>query len=1000
MQFGLLGPVEVRHNGRSLTIRSGRERLLLAVLLLNADRLTQVSRLVDALWDDPPRSARAQLHNMISSLRRRFGSGADELIVTRPAGYELRLGGHDLDVVQFRRLVDRARQAASDGDHRLAVSLLDTANSLWRGPALTDVTGEWAELTRQALHEERLATTEAWLDAALMVGRHDDVLRALPVLIEENPYRERLHEARMVALVGAGRRADGLAAYRETYRRFVDDLGVEPGPRLKELEQRILREETVIPEPVVQLPTPRQLPPVTTVLTGREKLIGELCAELGPRDQPPRSMVLLVGPGGVGKTTLALAVAHQVSGSFPDGQLYANLRGTQDEPADGHGVLGRFLRALGVTGANLPDDPELRVALYRSSVAGRRMLIVLDDAASEEQIRPLLPGTPGCATLITSRRQLAALVGAARWTVPMLAPDAATGLLSTVVGAERAIREPDAAAAIVDLCGHLPLAVCVAAARLAVRPEWTLEEFRLLLAEQRRRLDELAVGDLDVRASIGLSYEALDPLPRLLFRRLGLITAPDWPTWVAVELLGETPRSPVERMLDQLADTHLIEARGRDELGQPRYRLHDLVADFARERALAEDAEPERVAALSRVLTGWLALATEADERIDHGMMFAAGLDCPRAAPEPAPEVVQAPARWFETERVNLVTAVDQACRIGRADLAGGLALRMAGFLTVRSYDDDRDRTLSQAIPLARSHDDRLLIRLLGAQFAVRAQRDRYAELPEIIAEELAVARRLGDPRSEFNALTHAGRTARMLGRFADAARWLEEALATARRTGLTGVAISRALHYLASVHTDRGRPEAALPLLEEALEISRAATGARTTAIYLHSYGRCLIEMGRLTDAVRTLDEALATARDIGDDRGAAWVEHAQADLEMRLGTWSSVASRLNSSLQVQEKVGDQEGTAEVLRSLGDLAAVQGRPRDAVTMLQRSLTIWRRLGNRLEQARTLAHLERIHRAGKDRAVCREEWEAILADLQLDRACLRLPPYLPAEGGC
>jgi tetratricopeptide (TPR) repeat protein len=349
---------------------------------------------------------------------------------------------------------------------------------------------------------------------------------------------------------------------------------------------------------------------------------------------------------------------------------------------------------------------------------------------------------------------------------------------------------------------------------------------------------------------------------------------------------------------------------------------------------------------------------------------------------------------WFETERVGLTAAVDLACDRGFADIAGLLALRLAGFLAVRSYDDDRERTLSAALASARAHGrDEFLIRLLGALFAVRAQRDRYAELPELAAEELAVARRLGDPRGEFLAFTHAGRAARMLGRHVEAIDLLEQALATSRRTETSGIPVANTLHTLAQVHADIGAAERAVALSAKATGIARAAGGIRLVAMHLRVLGITLTEVGRLADARRALTEALEIVRELNDDRGEAWVEHALANLELRDGQWHDASARLDRSLRAQESVGDQEGTAEVLRSLGDLAAARGETAEAVRRLEASLAIWRRLGAHLEQARTLARLARIQAGVHDREV-----SDILADLGLDRASLRLPP--PGDQPC
>jgi DNA-binding SARP family transcriptional activator len=997
VEFELLGPVRVRIGGRAMPAGSGRERFVLATLLLDAGRLVRVDRLVDALWERPPRSARAQVHNMISNWRRRLGVGVDQVIVTRPPGYELLLGEHRLDLAEFRRMVASAQRATEDGDHGSAATGLTEALALWRGPALADVPDELAAGARLALHDERLAATEALLDCELALARYDAVLSRLGPLIEDHPYREQLYRTRMLALVGAGRRAEALEIYRQAYRRLADDLGIEPGPVLRELEQRILRGEAVTVAAVV----PRQLPPVTGTLTGRDKLVGEICGELRAHDGPGPAVALLVGPGGVGKTTLAVAAAHAAAGAFPDGQLYADLRGSHQPPADPYAVLARLLRTTGVGGAAVPADRDERVALYRSQLASRRMLILLDDAASEEQARPLLPGTPGCGVLVTSRRQLAALVDANRWTVPVLAPRDALDLLARIAGRERIFAKPDHAESIVALCGHLPLAVTIIGARLAAHSHQTLADYVRRLSEERGRLDELMVGDLDVRASIALSYRRLNPELRRLFRRLGLVGAPDWPAWVADELLG-APGAPVLRLLDQLAEVHLLEPLGPDLASQPRFRLHDLVADFARERAAEEEPEPERTAALSRMLTGWLALATQADELLGHGMVSAAGLPTPPPPARAGAAARKAPRRWFEVERASLVSAIEQAGRLDDADLAARLALRTAGFLALRSYDDDREQTLRDAFGYARGRvQDKLMARLLNALCAVLAERSRNTELPTVAAEQLAVARRLGDWQAEARALNHLGLAARRQGRLTEAATWLAQAVDLAADVGgrdeQQEELLGKALKTLATVHQDAGHTDAAVTASGRALSLLRRTGKQRPIAMVTVTYGVSLLDAGRLDEAERAFADAAGIVHELDDDLGMAIVEQMLAEIDIRRGAWTTAERRLDRALRFHEPHGDTSDLAEVLQCLGDLAYCRGSPQDAIPPYRRALRIWCRLDVPVWTARILARLDRALTAAGQHDVAAEHRRkclAILIDLQLDQACLRLPPAM------
>jgi DNA-binding SARP family transcriptional activator len=1002
MRLGLLGPVDVRVAGRPLPMGGARERCVLALLLLGADRLTPTDRLIDTLWDDPPATARAQVHNLVSSLRRRLGAVTeDEMIVTRSLGYELRLGEHELDVPEFRRLVQRGRRIAANGDHTTATDLLDEALAQWRGPALADLPDDLVHDLRPPLEDERVAAGESLLDAQVTTGRYEAALALATDLHADHPYREGVYLARMLSLAGLGRRAEALAVYQDAYRRLVDDLGVEPGRSLHDAHQQILAGQDPTPTSAAGRTVPRQLPPITSALTGRDKLVGALRDELARAAEDENPVVLVVGPGGIGKTTAAVAAAHGLAETFPDGQLYADLRGSHADLAEPHAVAGRLLRALGVDPARVPDDPDERIATYRSHLAGRHILVMLDDAASEEQVRPLLPGTGGCGVLVTSRAHLGALVGTTRVSAPTLPAADAAALLARLIGAERAAAEPDAVAAVVERCGGLPLAVCVAGARLAVRPAWSVEEFERRMVGERRRLDELRVGDLNVRASIGLSYEALEPDTRRLCRRLGSVAAPDWPAWVATELLDrpDTDGPDAESMLDELVDVHLVEPVGRDAVGQTRFRMHDLVAEYARERGLAEENESERTGAIDRVLSGWLALATEADQHLGHGTPWADGLDggaLPSTAIVPGPETA---SEWFETERTSLVSAVSQAGRFGRAELAGMLALRLAGFLSMGGYDDDWERTLQTARACVRDRGtDRLLGQVLNSLFAVRLHRYPRADLADVTSEWLTVAGRLDDDPILARALTRSGVVARNHGHLAEAGDWFGQAVLTARRSGDLA-ALAGALEGEATVHLEAGRFDAALPPAAEATDIQRRVGTRRMIAVYLQTYGIALLHNGRLQEADAVLTEATELAREVGDDRWTAYIEGVLAEVDLHLGRWPEAKRRLEHSLQLHEAAGTLSGVAEVQRNLGELAIAQHRPVEAVERLTQSLEIWRATDARLEIARVLARLEIARRAVGDVLAadqCHEEWRAILADHDLADTCLRLPPFVTA----
>lgn len=984
MRFGVLGPVEVWQDGQPVRVGSARERFVLATLLLDAGRVVRPERLVDAIWARPPRSATSQLHNMISNLRLRLSDG-QPFITLVSGGYQLDLGRHEFDLAEFRRLAVSGREAAEGAQFGSAVSLFSDALSLWRGPAVDGVGDELLSDSRRALHSERLTVAESHVDGLLELGRHDDALQALGPLIAEHPYRERLHEKCMHALLAAGRRADALDHYRGLYRRLADELGVEPGEPLREWELRALRGEGPAGDLV-----PRQLPPRSAVLTGRGELLSELTKALRSDDPTP---ALLVGPGGVGKTALAVAAGHEVVADFPDGQLYANLDGSQRGDVDPYAVIGRFLRATGVPGTRVPSDTVERLALYRSHFADKRVLFVLDDAGAEAQLRPLVVGASGCRTIVTSRHNLAALVTSARWSVPVLADDDAVLLLAAIAGAARVTEERAAAVEISRLCGGLPLAVSVAGARLAARPRWTLADLCVRLNREHGRLDELSVGDLDVRASIALSYAALGQRLRTLFRRLALLSAPSWPSWVVEQLVGE----PAADLLEQLIDVHLVEELGRDVAGQHRYRLHDLVAVFAAERAEAEEPTATRADALERVLLVWTALAATADDQIPHD--WARAPDRVRASAPVAESSLAhgSPTAWFEAERQSLVAAVDTAAAIGRVEVMGLLALRMGGFLELRSYRDDRDRVLTAAIAEVRRAGDReLLVRLLAARFVACLRSDDYAPLDEIAEEQLALSRALGDPAEEALALTNAGRAANRQNDVHLAIEWLALAAAKASQDGVPVALLRNATVALAANIMYLGRAEDAVPRYRTALRLADEVSDAMGVALNCYHLAVCLTRAGQLTEAHDVLARALAIASRFGDDTLWAYCVQALADVDLRDGRLASAERRLELARQTHDGIGHGDGYAEALRSTADLAAARGEWRAALEHLRAAADVWRRIDSKIEVAATSARAGAACRAIGDvdqAAACDDETRALMGQLRLEQASLYVPAW-------
>lgn len=590
MEFEVLGPLRVRHAETSAPLTATMPRTLLGILLVRPNTPVPVDVLVDALWAgrrDPRAPSKLQLH--VHRLRRALG---DPGRIRFDAGYLLQVGPGELDAERFETALTEA--TATPGPAR-AVELLRSALALWRGDpfaGVRDVPMVRAEADRLA--ERRLTALERLYAAELACGHGSTIVAELGELARRHPLRERLQCLLMTALYQGSRRAEALAVYHRTRAALVRELALEPCAELRRLEHAMLTGDPALePEPVSVSGPPAHLPADITDFTGRVAELAAICRHLSPAGtapagNPAMAVTAVAGRAGVGKTTLAIRVAHRLRTRYPDGQLYVDLHGTGTRPLDPAVVLATFLRALGVPGAAVPDDADERAALYRSRLAGRQLLVVLDDAAGEAQIQPLLPGTPGCAVLVTSRLRLAGLHGAQLVDLDVMDPEQAVELLGRIAGRRRVSDERGAAEQLVAHCGYLPLAVRVAGIRLGARPHWRLSRLAADLADEHRRLDGLRLGGLDVRASLAPSYQRLDETTRRAFRRIGLLDAPDFPAWVGAALL-DVPRQQAEELLDALVDAQLLDVAGRDSAGQVRYRCHELLRIYARELVTTDE---------------------------------------------------------------------------------------------------------------------------------------------------------------------------------------------------------------------------------------------------------------------------------------------------------------------------------------------------------------------------------------------------------------------------
>ncbi|GII04676.1 AfsR/SARP family transcriptional regulator [Planobispora takensis] len=711
MRFHLLGPLRIWRGETEIKLGSEKQRAVLGMLLLKAGTPVRRQEIIDAVWGgDEPDSVINLVQTYVGRLRR----GVDPDHVARSgsswlaglgSAYEVRLDRCEVDLVRFRATVAEARRAMSAGE---TLELLLRALRLWQGPCLSDLDHllkghPWV----RAVDHERVGSLLEATKIALQLGLADEVTPHLYAVAAAEPLNEVVRSWLVLALAASGSQVEALAEYESIRARLLDELGIDPGPQLRAAHLQVLRQETA-PAPLYEPPPPAETAPWPSLLpagiadfTGRGELVDRLCGTLADRRPGPVPVALVTGQGGAGKTALAVHVAHRLSDDFPDGRLYADLLGTGGRPADPGRVLTRFLRVLGVHPSAIPQDPQEQVDLYRTRLTGRRVLVVLDDAAGRSQVEPLLPGSPTCAVIVTSRSRLSGFARTYSVDVGLMEAGEARSLLAAILGPGRLEAEPEAAAELVRLCDRLPLALRVAAARIVSRPHWTLGRFAERLGAGG--LDELVLDDLDVRAGVAADYQRIDGAAQRAFRLLGLPEIPSFAAWAAAAAL-ETSVEAAEELLDVLADARLLETAGPDATGHTRYRFHRLVRLYARERAVAEEHATTLGAVLTRTLAALLALAEEAGDRLPS---YGDGPVRGRAPRWPPParvrdKLLADPLSWFESERAGLVAAVLQACAAGLDELAWELARSIRDFAVLREDWGTLEQTHRAALAACR----------------------------------------------------------------------------------------------------------------------------------------------------------------------------------------------------------------------------------------------------------------------------------------------------------
>ena len=986
-RFSVLGPLGVHRGADVLAAGPPQQQAMLAVLLLSRNKTATACDLLDALWGDrPPGRPMNTIRTYAWRWRKLLepDPARPSVLVARGDGYELAVPDDHVDALVAERLIADAERALRRGEPNTARTLLRQAQDLWRGEPLLGVPGPFAERRRQRLRGLWLDLLEQRITLDLRGGRTEQCVRELTELVAADPLRERSHALLMEALHREGKRADALAAFRHARTVLVDELGVEPGPELAALHQSILTGAP--PEPAVRergrsdddhdhdeaetstgsrpapLP-PAQLPPALPDFTGREEILAGLVGALTEQDRSAPAIVAVSGMGGVGKTSLAVQTAHRVRHAFPDGQLYADLRGNAGRPVAAETVLADFLVALGTNPGSLPEALAARSALFRSAVDGRRLLLVLDDAHDAAQVRPLLPGTPGCAVVITSRTRLSSLPVCFQRELDVLNPIEALRMLARTTDRRRVDAEPVAAREVLDACGHLPLAVRIVAARLAARPGWSIGTLGERLRAEHRRIDELRTGDLAVRATFELGYRQLTPDQATAFRQTALLAGPLVAVPTAAAVLG-MPEPEAEDLLESLVDLAVLQA--------PRpghYRFHDLLRLFARQKSRTQH-PGETVSVSRRQLEFLLATAREAfrwavpDDPVggalaqtdSAGMAFAD---------------FRSAQRWAAEESEAALTL---AGRIADGILGPGHPVDRPTGIPGLSQPVERpdgipgpgrpvDRPDGAADPAAapRADDGPALRRAVDLLIALSpfGPDPRLGEGPPTVRRLAEAAVRLQDRRTE-------GRARFLLGTYHLAAGEPVRAEAQARaaaeacRESDDLVVLRQAANDLGLITSYLGRPGEAVGHYDEAIALARALEHRSGELVTTVNAALARARSGQAAEAVAACESVLRGLRSRPDDVVRAFTHYVLGLALHALRRYEEAVTAFTDCLTVSRDAGLRSHGAQARFRMADSLRALGRHQPALEHARESLAALEEAGAARDIAQCLVVLGRI----------------------------------------
>lgn len=994
VEFRMLGALELRTRGRLCELGSAKERQILAVLIAAAGKPVSIETLIDQTWDEkPPPKARESVHSYIARLRARLHrqlGAAPARVVSRAGAYALEVDPECVDVHRFRRLWDQAAAIADSGDEDEALRLLREAEELWRGEPLSGMSGRWARETRTDLENRYRMVVGRRIALELDAGRHADVVGELHGLVAQYPEDESFIAQLMIALYRCGRPGEATEVYHRIQHRIADRFGTDPSPALRRTHEAILHNDPALAAPPARRrgPLATNLPRDTPDFVGRQSELDRLYALL---TTTPTAVAIgaIDGMAGVGKTALAIHAAHRLADRFPDGRLHLRLRAHDRtrpplDPAEG---LETLLRMIGEDPGRIPAATEERAALWRARLADRRALVVLDDAASADQVRPFLPGAPGCLVLITSRRRLTGLGGVRSLSLDVLTPREAALLFRHVVGDDRPL-DAHGVDEVVRLCDHLPLAITIMANRLRHRPARGVGDLAAKLSRTKDRLAEMHAGDSDVIAAFELSYRELPPDRRRAFRRLGLHIGADFTVDAAAALIG-CSTGEAEEALEELIDHHLIE-----EPESGRARFHDLLRDYARRRMTADEPPDEPRRTVHRLLDFYVHTAERAGRVLYPHRRQAGRSPSDPAAPTAPVEDPREAATWLRAERANLLACVDHAAEYGYPDHAVRLSQALATDLERSARWQDAARMHETVRDICRRSGDPRGEASADLELSlVRSRTGHYHDAFEHARKALSTFRSLDDRLGEAATCDSLARACWLSGRNRAALGYANQALALFRTAGDRGGEGNALLHRgIALWHL--GRVDEAVPDFEKALDIARSVGDRPNEAMILNNLGDVHLSRGYHRDAKAKYIEVLSIMREVGWRQNEAVALNNIANAERYKQHYDEALHFYREALSIYVETGDRRNEADALVNIGITYVELERYAEALIHFEKGLARGREIGDPYIEGRALHGIGEAQRGRGRHELARDNYQQALAaardttDRELEARCL------------